>query len=68
MVYSRSGPCPRRGFDRAKRLAEKQTLRLGTRTLDVLHVASALVLKADTFYTFDVNQRKMAKAEGLVVP
>jgi predicted nucleic acid-binding protein len=55
-------------FDRAKRLAEKHTQRLGTRTLDVLQVASALVLKADTFYTFDVNQGKLAKAEGLVVP
>jgi predicted nucleic acid-binding protein len=55
-------------FDRAKQLAEKHTQRLGTRTLDVLHVASALVLKADTFLTFDVNQGKLAKAEGLVVP
>jgi len=43
-------------------------VRLGTRTLDVLHFASALVLKADTFYTFDVNQGKLAKAEGLAVP
>ena len=55
-------------FDRAKRLAEKHTLRLGTRTLDILHVASALVLKAEIFYTFDVNQGKLAKAEGLLVP
>lgn len=55
-------------FDRAKWLAEKHTLRLGTRTLGVLHVASALVSKADTFYTFDVNQGKLAKAEGWVVP
>jgi len=54
-------------FDRAKRLAEKHTLHLGTRTLDVLHVASALVLKADTFYTLDVNQGKLAKAEGMAV-
>ena len=55
-------------FERAKRLAEVHTRRLGTRTLDILHVASALVLKADTFYTFDGNQEKLAKAEGLVVP
>ncbi len=55
-------------FERAKQLAEKHTLHLGTRTLDILHVASALVLRADTFYTFDVKQGKMAKAEGLVVP
>jgi predicted nucleic acid-binding protein len=54
-------------FDRAQRLSEKHTARLGTRTLDVLHVAGALVSKADTFYTFDANQAKLAKAEGLVV-
>lgn len=55
-------------FDRAMRLVEKHTPRLGTRALGVLHVASALVFKADTFYTFDVNQGKLAKAEVLVVP
>ena len=55
-------------FDRAKRLVEKRTLRLATNTLDVLPVASALVLGAGTSDTFDVNQGKRAKAEGLVVP
>ena len=55
-------------FDRAMRVSEKQTRRLGTRSLDVLHVASALVFKVDTFLTFDGNQAKMAKAEGLLVP
>jgi predicted nucleic acid-binding protein len=39
-----------------------------TRSLDVLHVASALVLHAETFYTFDEKQRKLAKAEGLLAP
>ncbi len=38
------------------------------RRVDVFHVASALVLRADTFYTFDINQGKLAKAEGLAVP
>ena len=54
-------------FDTAKRIARKRTPRLGTRTLDVLHVASALVLHAEAFYTFDRNQAKLAKAEGLTV-
>lgn len=54
-------------FDRARRLSEKHTARLGTRTLDILHVAAALVLKADTFYTFDASQAKLARAEGLIV-
>jgi predicted nucleic acid-binding protein len=61
-------PLPPTAFDVAKRLAEKHTRRLGTRFLDVLHVASALVLRAETFYTFDEKQRKLAKAEGLLVP
>lgn len=55
-------------FERAKLMAHGQTPRLGTRTLDVLHVASALILQADTFYTCDHNQAKLAKAEGLKVP
>ena len=54
-------------YERAKRIARRRTPRLGTRTLDVLHVASALVLQADTFYTFDRSQGKLAKAEGLTV-
>ncbi|MGO8790754.1 MAG: type II toxin-antitoxin system VapC family toxin [Terriglobia bacterium] len=61
-------PLPPAAFDEARRLAEKHTRRLGTRSLDVLHVASALVLRAETFYTFDEKQRKLAKAEGLLVP
>lgn len=52
-------------FEKAKLLSRKQTPRLGTRALDVLHVVSALVLEADTFYTFDRNQGKLAEAEGL---
>ena len=55
-------------YDRAKLIARKHTPHLGTRTLDVLHVASALVLQANVFYTFDRNQGKLAGAEGLVVP
>lgn len=55
---------PGKAFDRAKQIARRQTPRLGTRTLDVLHVASALVLQADTFYSFDTRQGKLAAAEG----
>ncbi len=55
-------------YERAKWIARKRTSQLGTRTLDVLHVASALELLAEVFYTFDRNQGKLAKAEGLRVP
>ena len=54
--------------EKAKQIARRQTPRLGTRTLDVLHVASALVLRTDTFYTFDRRQRRLAKTAGLAVP
>jgi predicted nucleic acid-binding protein len=55
-------------FERAKRLARKRTATLGTRTLDLLHVASALVLGVDTLYSFDHHQQRLAKAEGLRTP
>ena len=55
-------------YERAKQIARRRTPQLGTRTLDVLHVASAVVLQAETFYTFDRSQEKLAEAEGLTVP
>jgi predicted nucleic acid-binding protein len=61
-------PLPKSLFDRAMHIARRSTPQLGTRTLDVLHVACALKLQADTFYTFDRNQEKLARAQGLIVP
>jgi predicted nucleic acid-binding protein len=52
----------------AERLAFKHTAAGGHRSFDVLHVASALHLGATVFLTFDGNQKKLAQAEGLVVP
>jgi hypothetical protein len=40
---------------------------LGTRILDVLHVALALSFQPDVFFTFDRRQWKLAKAVGLHV-
>ena len=54
--------------DEAKRISATHTLTGGHRAFDVLHVAAALVVKARQFLTFDGNQRKLAEAEGLVVP
>ena len=54
--------------DEAKRLSATHTLTGGHRGFDILHVASALILKAQQLLTFDGNQRKLAEAEGLVVP
>jgi predicted nucleic acid-binding protein len=54
-------------FDRALKLAQKRTPRLGTRTLDILHVASAIDLRVKTFYTFDKRQKKLANSAKLHV-
>jgi len=46
-------------------LARKHAAKLSTRTLDTLHVACALELAAERFWTFDERQAKLAKAAGL---
>jgi predicted nucleic acid-binding protein len=61
-------PLPDGLFDSAMHMARRRTPQLGTRTLDIIHVASALKLQADTFYTFDRNQEKLARDEGLIIP
>ena len=60
-------PIPASAFARAKQIARTQTPLIGNRALDVLHVASALVLRADTLFTFDSKQAKLASALGLRV-
>ncbi len=55
-------------LDEAKRLSSMRTLTGGHRGFDILHVASALKMNATHFLTFDGNQKKLAEAEGLVVP
>jgi predicted nucleic acid-binding protein len=54
-------------WERAAMLSLRHSAKFGTRTLDVLHVASALILKPEAFYTFDERQRKLARAEQLRV-
>lgn len=57
----------RAALDGAAHLSRQYAPRLGIRTLDVLHVASALELKARHFVTYDVRQAKLAAACGLKV-
>jgi predicted nucleic acid-binding protein len=52
----------------AERLSALHSETLGTRSLDILHVAAALVLGLSEFLTFDVRQQALAKAVGLQVP
>ena len=54
-------------YPKAIKLAERHSARLGTRSLDLMHVAAALLLNAETFLSFDERQRKAAKVEGLKV-
>jgi predicted nucleic acid-binding protein len=62
----RVSPVPQAAFERAIRLSQKHSSRIGTRTLDVLHVAAALALRARSFYTFDHSQAELARAANLL--
>lgn len=48
-------------------LALRHTAVHGFRTYDLLHVASALILDCDTFWSFDPKASKLASLEGLRV-
>jgi len=52
---------------KARQLSDRHTPTLGTRSLDLLHIAAALVLEAKEFFSFDERQRKAAASEGLKV-
>jgi hypothetical protein len=54
-------------FTTAESISARHTMKLGVRTLDLLHVAAAKAIKAKTFLTFDVRQHALAKAAGLRV-
>ena len=57
----------RAALDKASALSQKYTPDLGTRSLDVLHVACALELNLRRFLTFDTRQQELAKRAGLRV-
>ena len=50
-----------------RRLSAAHTLSLGCRAYDITHFAGALVMGADTFLSFDRNQRSLAAQAGLLV-
>jgi predicted nucleic acid-binding protein len=52
---------------RALTLSDLYTPMHATRSLDLLHVAAALLLGAEAFLSFDERQRRVAAAEGLAV-
>ncbi len=54
-------------LDRVLELSESHTERVGCRTLDIIHVAAALLLRSEVFLTGDFRQARVAEAEGLDV-
>lgn len=56
---------PESALDLCADLGRRYGPKLGIRTLDTLHVACALELKAESFWTFDERQAKLARARGL---
>jgi predicted nucleic acid-binding protein len=56
---------PERTWQTSIDLAQRYGPTLGVRTLDSLHVACALELKAERFWTFDERQARLAEAVGL---
>ena len=55
----------RSALRRAEDLTREYTPEIGCRSLDVLHVACALELRLPNFLTFDLRQRRLARAIGL---
>ena len=58
---------PVMAYERAILLSRRHTRQLGTRGMDILHVAIALEARAEVFFTFDRGQRRLARAAGLTV-
>jgi predicted nucleic acid-binding protein len=56
---------PERAWETSIDLARRLGPTLGVRTLDSLHVACALELRPDRFWTFDDRQARLAEAAGL---
>jgi predicted nucleic acid-binding protein len=60
-------PVPPDAYERAQLLSRRYTRQIGVRGMDVIHVAIALEVNAETFLTFDKNQAALAKRAGLTV-
>jgi len=48
-------------------LSANHTKSIGSRLLDMIHVASALAMGAGRFFTFDAKQSQLASAAGLQI-
>ena len=64
-LYRRADLLWRATLNRAAELSRAHSPKLGTRSLDVVHVASALELELRFFVTYDKRQEDLARAVGL---
>ena len=62
--FWRSEDFPPETWAPAREMSRRHASALACRALDTLHVASAQILAADEFYTFDIDQAKLARAAG----
>lgn len=51
-----------------EQISKARTASGGHRSFDILHVATALVLDAAEFLSFDANQNALAAAQGMATP
>jgi predicted nucleic acid-binding protein len=68
LIYGPADLKPRRLVKQSDDLILRHTAKQGSRTYDIIHIASALELSCDEFWTFDRRAAKLAEREGLKVP
>ena len=66
-VLSHVAPAAAAVYDKAAELSDRHGPSIGARTLDVLHVAAALILSASRLLSLDQRQRALAAKVGLTV-
>ncbi len=54
-------------YRKARELSKRHTPEIPARFLDILQTAAALLIGADSLFSFDEHQRRLAKAAGLKV-
>ena len=64
-ILVRKGLPPREHLEEALRLSRRHAPNISVRSLDILHVSAARVLKSKSFASFDRRQRELAGAAGL---
>ena len=52
----------------AETISAAHTMKGGHRAMDIINISTAKNLGLNYFLTFDSNQKKLAEAEGFIVP